>query len=183
MYTNNNTINCDRRIALINTFRKLWEQHVMWTRSFIVSTAANLADLQAVTQRLLRNPADFANELQKYYGVRTAERFRELFTEHLTIAAQLVNEAKAGDTAAVEISRRRWYQNADEIAEFLSRINPYWSKRLWQSMLNTHLKMTEEEAVLRLNGRPDIAIFDEIEEQALEMADMMSEGVIKQFNL
>ena len=174
---------CSDRIYLTNLFRKLWEQHIMWTRSFIISTAANLGDLQLVTKRLLRNPSDFASVLQKYYGIPKAEKFKQLFTEHLTIAAQLVNAAKQGDSGNVEIYRKKWYANADEIAAFLASINPFWSKESWQKMLYSHLKLTENEAVYRLKAQYalDIAIYDEIEKEALEMADAMTEGIIKQF--
>lgn len=180
---NNAREDCRNRINLTNLFRLLWEQHVMWTRSFIISTAADLGDLQLVTQRLLENPVDFASEWQKYYGKQKAEMFQRLFTEHLTIAAQLVNDAKQGNSDAVEMDRKKWYQNADEIAAFLASINPFWSKKAWQTMLYSHLKLTEEEATSRLNGEyaSDIAIYDEIEAEALEMADMMTDGIIKQF--
>ncbi|OQB13859.1 MAG: hypothetical protein BWY15_01487 [Firmicutes bacterium ADurb.Bin193] len=181
----NTMSSCAKRIELINTLRKLWSEHTMWTRSFIISTAADLGDLQYVTQRLLRNPKDFAAVLRGYYGFDKANRFEQLLTEHLTIAAGFVNEAKAGDTPAANESRKNWYRNADEIAEFLASINPFWSRRMWQAMLHEHLKITEEEAVLRLTGQysADVALYDEIEAQGLEMADFMAEGIINQFNL
>ncbi|MGI6728179.1 MAG: hypothetical protein ACOX4P_06500 [Anaerovoracaceae bacterium] len=50
-----------KQIKIMNTLRKLWEQHVMWTRSFIISTIEGLSDLDPVTKRLLQNPTDFAN--------------------------------------------------------------------------------------------------------------------------
>jgi len=176
---------CEKRIELNNAFRKLWEEHVMWTRSFIISTAADLGDLPYVTARLLRNPQDFAKEFQKYYGAEHAKKFAQLLTEHLTIAAELVNAAKAENKEAADNARKKWYQNADEIAEFLSSINPYWNKRAWQSMLYNHLKITEQEAALRLSGQyaADVALFDEIETQALDMADFMTLGIMKQYNL
>lgn len=49
-----------REICLINQLRMLWEQHVYWTRFFIISTASDLDDLEPVTNRLLQNPGDFA---------------------------------------------------------------------------------------------------------------------------
>lgn len=167
-----------------NTFRQLWEQHVMWTRSFIISTAANLGDLQLVTQRLLRNPGDFAVQLRKYYGYEKANKFKDLLEQHLLIAADLVNAAKAGDLMKVNESRRKWYQNADEIADFLSGINPYWNKQVWKNLLYSHLQMTENEATYRLNSQyaSDIAEYDEIENEALRMADYMAEGIKKQFS-
>ena len=166
-----------------NAFRKLWFEHVVWTRSFIISTAADLGDRKAVTDRLLRNPSDFENVLKPFYGTEKAKRFNNLLTEHLTIAARLVNDAKAGNTEAVNEERRKWYANADEIADFLSGINPYWSKNEWMLMLHDHLKLTETEAVERLSGQyaQDVSLFDAIEDQALMMGDTMAEGIFKQF--
>ncbi|MGN1059147.1 MAG: acetylglutamate kinase [Clostridia bacterium] len=175
---------CENIIMLNNTFRQLWEQHIMWTRSFIISTADNLGDLDPVTKRLLRNPSDFAAVLKTYYGNEQAGEFQRLFEEHLLIAADLVNQAKEGHADGVEAAREKWYQNADEIAVFLSEINPYWSRREWSRMLNEHLEMTEEEAVTRLQGQfqRNVALYDDIEHQALAMADYMTKGILKQFH-
>jgi len=155
----------------------------MWTRSFIISTASGLDDLELVTQRLLRNPTDFANVLRNYYGDEIAKRFETLLTDHLLIAASLVNNAKAGNTDAVNEDRKKWYKNADEIASFLSEINPYWSMKYFQSLLYEHLKMVEDEAIYRLNGKfaSDIAIYEPMEAIALQMADLMAFGIINQF--
>jgi len=176
---------CPRCIQLSKQLRKLWEQHVYWTRFFIISTAADLGDLKPVTNRLLRNPMDFAQLLAPFYGDSIAEEFEMLFTQHLLIAADLVNAAKNQDKDKADQSRRAWYQNADEIAVFLSEINPYWSNDVWRDLLHSHLEMTEMEAVLRLSGKyeKDIKIFDEIEEEALKMADYMTYGISRQFCL
>lgn len=173
------------RECLSKRLRNLWEQHVYWTRFFIISTAADLCDLKPVTNRLLRNPDDFAKLLAPFYGEKITGEFKELFTEHLLIAADLVNAAKMQDNRKVEDARRRWYENAEEIARFLSEINPCWSEHKWRELLFNHLEMTEMEAVLRLNCEfeEDIKVFDKIEEEALKMADYMACGIIKQFCL
>lgn len=183
--TEGNPINCNNRINLINTFRNLWQQHSIWTRSFIISTAANLGDLQYVTKRLMRNPTDFAAALKKYYGPEKAMKFDSLLSDHLSIAGKIVNAAKAGNTDTVNEERRKWYANADAIADFLASINPNWSKNEWKMLLYDHLKMVESEAVLRLNGEyeKDIAQFDALEDQALMMADYMANGIAKQFRI
>ena len=157
----------------------------MWTRSFIISTAFNLADLEYVTKRLLRNPADFADVLRPFYGIEKAEIFNNLLTEHLEIGASLVNAAKAGDTKAADEARRKWYANADEIAAFLSEINPYWNEMAWKTYLYDHLKMTENEAGQILTGQYEASIvqYDAIQKEALDMADYMANGIIKQFRL
>ena len=71
--------------------------------------------------------------------MRAADRFEELFTQHLLIAADLVNAAKSGDVSKANAAREKWYENADEIAEFLSSINRCWSKSKWRSKLYSHL--------------------------------------------
>lgn len=187
----NRNVNCEdkrltpKQLQLMNTLRRLWVEHVMWTRFFIVSTAFNLADLEYVTNRLLRNPDDFADVLRPFYGEEKAAKFNKLLTEHLEIGAQLVNAAKAGDTKTADEQRMKWYDNADEIAAFLSGINPYWSNTAWQTMLYDHLQMTENEAGQILTGQYDASIsqYDSIQKEALEMGDYMANGMIKQFKL
>lgn len=171
-----------RQMELRNQLRKLWEQHVFWTRLFIISTAGCLGDVELVTRRLLRNPGDFALVFLPFFGRNAACRFRNLFTEHLTIAGDLVNAAKCQDTAAADAARRKWYANADELAKLFAEMNPHWSERKWRIMLHTHLEMTEKQAALRLAGHfaEDIQIFDRIEEEALKMADYMWEGILLQ---
>lgn len=163
--------------------RMLWEQHVFWTRLFIISAVFGLPDEQPVTNRLLRNPEDFKAALKPLYGERTASRFAELLRSHLVIASQLVKAAKAGDAGVAEKAEKDWYANADEIAKFLGGINPFWSAAEWRNMLHEHLALTKAEAVAILSGKYEdgISTFDKIERQALVMADVMTDGIIKQF--
>lgn len=174
-----------RQVCLMRQLRSLWEQHVYWTRFFIISTAADLGDLEPVTRRLLRNPGDFAAALAPFYGERCADRFKDLFRQHLLIAADLVNAAKQKDGAKAEEARKKWYANAGDIARFLAEIGPCWCEGTWRKMLDDHLELTEKEAVLRLGGKyaEDIQVFDRIEAEALEMADYMAKGMIRQFCL
>lgn len=170
-------------LNLNNDIRMLWEQHVEWTRMTIISMVEELPDVKQVTNRLLRNPKDFEIALKPFYGDKIASEFSDLLTEHLVIAAQLVAAAKAGDNNGAEDAEKRWYENADEIATFLGSINPYWSEENWKSMLHEHLALTKSEAIemLNKNYEKSIAIYDDIEKQALMMADVMIKGIIRQF--
>lgn len=172
------------REDLKSAMRVLWEEHIAWTRMTIISIAADLPDLDLVTQRLLRNATDMAAAFQPFYGARIAFEFGSLMREHLVIAAELVKAAKAGHSQAAADAEKRWYVNADQIAAFLSSINPYWSREALTAMLHQHLALTKSEAVFRLtkNYAADIAVFDSIEKQALAMADALTDGIIKQFS-
>lgn len=170
-------------LALSNAMRMLWEQHAMWTRMAIMSLVFDLPDGEVVTQRLLQNPKDFAALLEPFYGDQIATKFSDLLSEHLVIASDLVKAAKAGDTASASAAETKWYANADEIAAFLASINPYWSEDNWKNMLYEHLGLVKQEATDMLTGKyaESIATYDMIEMQALAMADMMTYGIVRQF--
>lgn len=166
-----------------NQMRLLWEQHVYWTRLVISGIVFNSPDLGVSKTRLLRNPGDFATALSPFYGRVTAERFAELLTEHLTIAAELVTAASEGRSKEATDAEKRWYDNADRIASFLSSINPHWTIQEWREMLYSHLDMTKQEAGDFITGNyaASVTVFDQIENEALEMADRMTEGIVQQF--
>ena len=171
-------------IALKQDMRKLWEDHITWTRLFIVSAAAGLPDAPATTQRLLRNQKDIGDAIKPFYGRAAGARLSSLLREHILVAADLVLAAKAGDQAAVERHSGAWYRNAREIADFLNAANPRnWSRREMRSMMRSHLDLTLAEAVAHLSGdhRADIRAYDRIHRQILAMADMLSDGIAAQF--
>ncbi len=175
------------RAAFHDAMRKLWEDHITWTRMFIVSAATepgNLPDLGPTVDRLLANQADIGNAIKPFYGDAAGDRLTALLRDHILTAAELVADAKAGNSAAVADASARWYANADEIATFLSGANPAnWPLADMKAMMKSHLDLTLKEAVARLQGRyaDDIAAYDEVHAEILSMADMLSDGIIRQF--
>ncbi|WP_075526440.1 hypothetical protein [Sporosarcina ureilytica] len=163
--------------------RLLWEEHVNWTRMTIISIVFKLPDLDEVQARLLRNATDLGNCLRPFYGDQIADKYGELIKEHLVVAAELVTAAVNGDTKTAEEKEKQWYRNADEISVFLSSINPYIHLEEIREMFYMHLALTKHEAVTMIEGnfKEDVAVFDEIEAQALEMADMIADAIIRQF--
>lgn len=168
---------------LMNYFRMLWEQHIAWTRMTVMGLVHQLPEAELILQRLLRNAADFSSALAAFYGEEAAEEFQRLFTEHITIAGELVQALMAGNNNAVTEADRRWRENADQIAAFLAGINPYWREDDWSAMLYEHLDLLSKniENMIAQNYVESINGYDEIEMQALEMADMMAEGLAMQF--
>ena len=183
--TKSENMNCisEAELELKSNWRLIWEQHINWTRMAIISLTFMLPDVNFVITRLLRNATDMGDLLKPYYGEEIANQFGSLVKEHLVIAADLVKAAIAGnETEAAEIERK-WYANADDISLFLSRINPYLPYEEVRQMFYDHLELTKQEAVsmITMDYEKDIAIFDEIETQALGMADAISNAIVKQF--
>jgi hypothetical protein len=170
---------------LKDCFRLLWEQHIYWTRMVIMGIAFDLPDLPATTNRLLRNPSDYGRIFCRYYGKEIAAEVERLITAHLVIAADLVKAAKAGNIQAATVAEKRWYENADEIVNFLTHINPCWSFDRMKAMWYEHLALTKEEAVAELTKKytRSIAMFNRVEQEAMMMADDFACGFTGQFNL
>jgi hypothetical protein len=166
-----------------DAMRKLWEDHVTWTRLFIVSDLAGLPDKDQTAMRLLQNQDDIGNAIKPFYGDAAGDQLTSLLRQHILTAAELLEAAKAGNTAAFDDAKTRWYANADEIATFLNAANPdAWPLDEMKAMMKDHLDLTLEEASARLNGDwpGDVAAYDKIHGQILGMADMLSEGIMDQ---
>ena len=167
-----------------DAMRKLWEDHITWTRLVIIGAFEDLPDLDPSIQRLLRNQVDIGDAIKPFYGEAAGDQLTVLLTDHILIAAEILEAAKNGNAAALEDASERWYANADDIAAFLNAANPeHWPFEEMQMMMREHLDLTLQEAVAYLTGdyESSIAAYDGIHLQALEMADMLSEGIIRQF--
>jgi hypothetical protein len=171
-------------LALRNDMRRLWEDHIVWTRLAIISLTTGSPDTQATVARLLQNQTDIGNAFKPFYGAAAGNAVTGLLRDHILIAADLIGAAKRGDQAALASAQARWQQNADDIAALLNRANPrYWKLNAMKAMLAQHLTLTTQEAVARLQGdwAADVAAYDKIHRHALGMADMLSSGLVKQF--
>jgi hypothetical protein len=163
--------------------RKLWSDHVVWTRDYIVSAVGDQPDAQAAAGRLMKNQEDIGAAVAAYYGKPAGEKLTSLLKEHISIAVDLIKAAKAGDQTAQSSADVKWHRNGDEIADFLSKANPNWPRATLVEMMNTHLATTTNEVVARLtkNWDGDVKAFDAVYAHILTMSDALSDGIVKQF--
>ena len=168
---------------LRTAMRKLWEDHVTWTRNYIISALAGLDDTSAVAQRLLRNQDDIGAAITPYYGVAAGKKLAQLLRDHILIAADVVSAAKEGNGEHLSSAQQKWQSNGDEIAAFLSGANPHWGKQETRSMLRQHLSFTTSEVVARLkkDWAADIKAYDEGHVHMLMFADALADGIARQF--
>ena len=167
-----------------DAMRRLWSDHVAYTRLFIVSAASGSADKDATTQRLLQNQTDIGNAVAGFYGRDAGNKLTALLKDHILIAASIVAAAKAGDNAKVTSENKRWHDNAVELATFLHGANPtHWPEPVLQKALFTHLDQTLSEASNELKGNyaGSIKDYDEAMSHMLMVADTLSSGIIAQF--
>jgi hypothetical protein len=178
-------------LAFHDAMHKLWEDHITYTRNVIISFELNepdpsvvLPDLNTVVERLLQNQVDIGDAIKPYYGTDAGNQLTALLKEHITGAANVLSALKTNDQDALQTALAAWYANAHEIAVFLSNANPKnWPLAEMDEMMKAHLDATTAEAVARHQGdwQADVAAYDQVHVQALEMADMLSSGIIAQF--
>jgi hypothetical protein len=173
-----------KQVRFHDGMRKLWEDHITWTRLAIVSFAAGLPDFDPTAARLLRNQEDIGNAIKPYYGRRAGNRLTALLKEHIGGAVELLQAAKAGDDARFAAAKQAWYRNGRQIARFLADANPRFLPFVRiNPLMRGHLDQTLDEAAHRLGGDfgADIVDYDRIHRHILMMSDAISTGIIKQF--
>jgi hypothetical protein len=172
-----------RELVLRSDMRKLWEDHVTWTRLAVVSLVGGSPDTKATVARLLRNQTDIGNAIKPFYGNAAGAALTKELRAHILIAAEVIAAAKAGDQAKLAAEQARWRANAADIATLLSRANPHWQRAALVAMLGEHLRLTTQEVVARLQGNwaADVSAYDRVHLHALHMADTLSAGIKAQF--
>ena len=173
----------DAADVLKQDMRKLWTDHVVWTRAYIIAAVADQPDAQAAANRLMKNQEDIGNAIGSIYGAPAGQQLTTLLKEHISIAVDLIKAAKAGDKAGQQAADAKWQQNGVAIADFLSKANPNWPRATLVDLMKGHLTSTTNEVVARLtkNWDADVRAYDEVYRHILMMSDALADGIVKQF--
>lgn len=169
--------------TLKQDMRKLWTDHVVWTRDYIIAAVADQPDAQAAANRLMKNQEDIGKAVAGFYGDSAGQQLTTLLKDHISIAVDLIKAAKASDKAGQQQADTRWQQNAVQIADFLSKANPNWPRATLVDLMKMHLSTTTNEVVARLSKdwEGDVRAFDAVYDHILKMSDALSEGIVTQF--
>lgn len=133
---------------------------------------------------MLQNQADIGDAIKPFYGAAAGNRLTFLLHDHITIAVQILQAAKAGNTSAFNAANTRWYANGNDIADFLATANPRsWPDAVMRADMKEHLDQTLAEAAHELHGQyaDSVTDYEGVHAHILMMADQLSAGVIAQF--
>src|SRR5207302_10382776 len=123
---------------LSDALRRLWADHVIWTRQYIVAAVAGTPDAEAAAGRLLRNQEDIGNAIVPLYGAAAGKELTRLLKEHILIAVDLVAAAVKGDKRGCARHGKRLDGNAGDIAAVLAGANPNWPEGDVRDLLGQH---------------------------------------------
>jgi hypothetical protein len=171
-----------REAAFQDEMRKLWEDHVTWTRLAIVTFVDGSASFPDTAQRLMDNQTDIGDAIEPFYGQAAGNQLTALLQEHIAIAVEILQGAKNGTD--VSDAAARWYANGDAIADFLASANPVqWPQATMRAAMKGHLDQTLDEATHELGGQyaASVADYEVIHAHMLGMADVLSNGIMRTF--
>ena len=175
--------NGEAAAMLKQNMRKLWTDHVVWTRMYIMEAVGDQPDAAAAAARLMKNQEDTGNAIAAYYGADAGKQLTTLLKEHISIAVDIIKAAKAGDNAGQKAADTRWRQNADQIATFLSKANPHLPKDDVKGLLLAHGGHHIQQ-IQQLKDRQydaEAKTWDEMKKHVYQIADATADALAKQF--
>lgn len=173
-----------KAVTFHDDMRALWEAHGAWTHMVIVSFVGNLPNLTAAEQVLLQNQVDIGNAVKPYYGTAAGNKLTQLLKAHILGAVKVLVAAKSGEKTMLTQAETEWFANGRQIADFLHAADPrFLSRHAARRMMNIHLNQVIQQGVDELKGNyaADARAFAPYIRHILDMADMISGGIIQQF--
>jgi hypothetical protein len=128
------------RTVFHDRMRELWSDHIAYTRSFIVSASAGLADTAEVSQRLLRNQDEIGEAVKPYFGDAAGTQLASLLRNHIALAAKTLIAAK-GNTVSTQTGMK------------MDSSSQYISSSMYNSKTDTATRMRDTTQVSRINSQ------------------------------
>jgi hypothetical protein len=154
----------------------LWTERLVWVRQLILSIMLSLRDLNFVAERVQRNTAEFGQILGSVYGLEAGQKFEYLFNKYILILSEIVPTIKSGQNT--DILMQQWLSVAEEIAEFLSQLNPYWDKSEIEALIRNQIQLEFDFAsdLKKEKFEQGIANFDPAYDNARKAGQLMIDG-------
>jgi hypothetical protein len=163
-----------------HTMHRLWDDHVLLTRFFLLSALADLPDKETASLRLAKHQTDIGNAVKSVLGEAAGEKLATLLKDRVQTAADLIAATKANDAVKKADVVKKLQTNADDIGTFLTGVNPQaWQDQVVKGVLREHtdLLISAIDARARQDWSAEIAAFDKSRAQIRLLADLMANGL------
>lgn len=180
---NNSTAITASAMTLKTDWRKLWGDQAFLTRNLIFCIVDGLPGTDHTINRLLQNQEAIGNAIKPFYGEETGNKLAELLKVHISLTMGIIKATASGNTVTLEKLKRIWYANAGQVSALLCRNNPGLLPATFKPVMNNYMLFTAEEAMLRQQQAydTDFLVYDKAINEAFKIADLLAEGITRQF--
>jgi len=166
------------------TFRDLWLGHIFWVQHVVSNIVTNdLKERDAAKKEVVANTKQIASTIAPFYGEAASEKLYSLLDVNIDAVREYSEATVAGNKPQQEAALAHLASNADDIAEFLSQVNPYLQKDTVRSLIAVH----GANHVLQINQYKarDYAQLKEtwpmMRQHVYLIADTLTAALVKQF--
>ena len=119
--------------------RDLWVGHIFWVRHVVSNIATNdPEERDAAEKEVGANTKQIANTIMPFYGEAASEKFISLIDINYGAVREYSEATVAGNKRQQDAALARLESNADDIADFLSHLNPYLQKDTVRGLIAAH---------------------------------------------
>jgi hypothetical protein len=120
-------------------FRDLWLGHIFWVRHVVSNIATNDPDERdAAEKEVVANTKQIADTIAPFYGEAASEKLNSLLDVNIDAVREYSEATVARSKRRQDAALARLASNADDIADFLSHVNPYLQKDNVRSLIAAH---------------------------------------------
>jgi hypothetical protein len=164
--------------------RDLWVGHIFWIRNVSFATLnKNDAAAKTAEQQVFTNARSIAGTIEPFYGAGAKDSFFKLLAGHYgAVKAYLVATAD-GNATAQATATESITSNAEDIAVFLSKANPYLPKDTLYGVLLAHAAHHIQQ-ILELKDRKydsEARAWEDMKNHVYQVADATADALAKQF--
>ncbi len=172
-------------VELSNTIRKYLVDTARWLRNAILSDVLGLGNRDTIVQRLYQSADQLGIFFAQYYGDQIGNEVREIYQSYYRHIQSMIQAYLAGNTEAIEQLRADMYEDADNFAAILSRVNRYLDYATLQALLYVLVDSAENQIAGIVEGDYDkeVAAYDQYIEQIYNISDEITYGIIRQFRV
>lgn len=164
--------------------RDEWSRHLFWIRNVVLDDAKNdLRSRDFAEKAVAANARDIARTFTPFYGEAASDRLHALLTKHYEAVKTYSLASVAGNTRQQDAAKVQLTSNIDEIATFLSGVNPHLPKDTVRALFATHVDQHVAQ-IAKFQAR-DYAGEEEtwptMEHHIYVIADTLAAALVKQF--
>jgi negative regulator of replication initiation len=119
--------------------RDLWVGHIFWVRHVVSNIATNdPEERDAAEKEVEANTKQIADTIATFYGEAASDKLYRLLDLNIAAVREYSEATVAGEREQQDVALAHLASNADEIADFLSHLNPYLQKDTVRGLIATH---------------------------------------------